>query len=162
MPEGCSAAAQPCCCASECQAPPQTLPGSVQSWKRYLMRLQHFKECLEAVRRKNTGSSVLLFERSDRQTCSSPLFSSLPKQNWGVFCYVQVPLTHRTTSRYLHGSQLSRILNFILQLFISCTVCWNHSCCLLVSGCLMATMNPTSTPCHPLPVCPKWLSLCPG
>lgn len=124
------------------------------------MRLQHFKECLEAVRGKNMGSSVLLFGRSDRQTCSSPLFSSLPKQNWGVFCYVQVPLTRRTTSRYLHDSQLSRILNFILQPFISCTVCWNHSCCLLVSGCLMATMNPTSTLCHPLPVCPKWLSLC--
>lgn len=37
-------------------------PGAVQSWKRYLIRLQHFKECLEAVMGKKYGL-LLIFER---------------------------------------------------------------------------------------------------
>lgn len=46
----------------ERQTSPRTAPGSLQSWKSYLMRLHHFKECVEVFRGKKYGL-FLLFER---------------------------------------------------------------------------------------------------
>lgn len=75
----------------------------------------------------------------------------LLKQDWGVICYAQVLFPQRRTIRYLYGSQLSRILNFILQPFIRYTVCWNYCCCLLLPGTCdghnesyLETMSPTA------------------
>lgn len=75
----------------------------------------------------------------------------LPRQNRGVICYAQVLFPQRRTIRYLYGSQLSRILNFILQPFIRYTVCWNYCCCLLLPGTCdghnesyLETMSPTA------------------
>lgn len=138
----------------EHQTSPRTAPGSLWSWKSYLMRLHHFKECVEVFRGKKYGLFLLFERRWQANLLFSVLQQSPQTKLKSILLCTGAISTQNNNQVSIWLPAEKNIKLHITAIYIR----WNYSCCLLVSGCVIATMNPTSRQCHPLPVCPKWHS----